>query len=122
MFFSENRSRSVSYLDVGKDAKRAGRVRPSVARRLDPVPEKHPPGVAKPHRKAEKPFGFSYEEQHWWVRLTGDRKVWKRRYSWFKSEQAASQALRAFAHKHGAQEWYRDLRAERRDERTGAGT
>jgi hypothetical protein len=105
----------VSYLDVGKDAKRAGKTRPSVARKLDPVPEKHPPGAAKPHRKVEKPFGFSYEGWNWWRRFAADNPFWKREYQWFKTEAARDQAMRSFAHRHGKDvKYYRDIRAERR--------
>lgn len=101
-------------MDIGKSAKHMGQKHPRDLRRIDPVPLRQTP-AAKPHRKADKPFGFSYEEFRWWKKFTSAGASWKRRFEWFATERAASQALRAFAHKHGSQEWYRDLRAERRN-------
>lgn len=104
----------MSYVDVGKDAKRAGRTKPSVARKLDPVPEKRPPGAAKPHRKAEKPFGFSYEEQWWWARYVGKEPTWRRHYVWFRTKRQAEQSMRDFTRKWAGDKYFRDIRAETR--------
>jgi len=108
----------MSYDDVGKSAKRSGVMRVNHVRKLTPVPERATP-AAKPHRKVEKPFGFSYEGWSWWRRFKGDAPFWVRCYSWFKTAAARDQAMRSFKHRFMKDEKYRrDLRAERRDERT----
>jgi len=94
-------------MEIGKSAKKMGHQHPRVVRRTDPVPARATP-AAKPHPKAKKPFGFSYEYHCSWRK---DRP-WHRRYEWFETDRAASQALQAFARKYGQQDWYRDLRPE----------
>lgn len=100
----------MSLIDVGKDAKRKGSVRPRDARRIDPVPEKLPPGAAKPQAKAVKPFGFSYEMGRFWRKPVS----WCRYFQWFETERARDQSMQSFAKKMANREWYRNLRAERR--------
>lgn len=99
--------------ELGKAAKHMGHQHPRVLRWTDPVPERATP-AAKPHRKVEKPFGFSYAAWNWWGRFAGENQGWKREYEWFKTEAARDQAMRAFAHKFMPSEYRRDLRAERR--------
>jgi hypothetical protein len=97
----------MSYDHVGKAAKRKGVMRFNHVRKLDPVPEKRPPGVAKPHRKVEKPFGYSYE-------MGIFSRSWRRYFQWFETEAARDQSMRALGKKIAGRDWCRDLRAERR--------
>ena len=73
--------------DVGKEAKRAGRMKPSERRRLDAEPERATPARGKPKAKA-KPYGYSYERSslHW---------AQKKFKVWFKTRAARDQSLRA---------------------------
>ena len=93
--------------EVGKAAKRMGHQHPSVLRRTDAKPERPTP-KAKPHRKAQKPYGYSYEDSWFW--RPGDQ--WKRRYVWFATERARDQALADFRKKTAGLKWYRDVRPE----------
>jgi len=95
----------MSYYDVGKDAKRLGRVRPSDGRKTDPEPERATP-AAKPHRRVAKPYGYSYEVKWLWERK------WHRQFQWFETERARDQSLAAFRRKAEKWGWYRDLRPE----------
>lgn len=97
----------MSYTDVGKDAKRMGRVHPRNARKADPVPERATP-AAKPHRKVEKPFGISYESRLWW--RAG--KPWKLHHEWFKTARSRDQSMKVWARKIAHMPtYYRDVRA-----------
>lgn len=96
-------------MELGKHGKLTGQKHPRDLRKTDPVPERATP-AAKPHRKVEKLFGFSYEYRSWWRK----GKPWERVYEWFATERAATQAFASFVHRFGKQEWYRDIRAEKR--------
>lgn len=96
----------MSYIDVGKDAKHMGRTKPSVARKLDPVPER--PTPAKSDRKIPKPYGYSYESRFWWT----TESSWSRQYCWFATKRARDQSMAAMRRNLTRWDWYRDLRAE----------
>jgi hypothetical protein len=83
----------VSYTDVGKEAKRTGKTLPRDARRLDPVPERKPPGAAKPHRKEDKPYGLEYSRR----RLKFGNTIWEAQVhrKWFAKRSSRDQALAA---------------------------
>lgn len=100
----------MSWDDIGKAAKRKGTLRVNHARKLDPVPEKRPPGIAKPHSKVEKPFGYSYEMGAFWRKPPS----WCRYFHWFETERARDQSMHDFKKKIAKRDWYRDVCAERR--------
>lgn len=78
----------MSYTDVGKDAKRKGTMHPKHARKTDPEPPRATP-KAKPHRKAKKPWGYTYET--YWA-FFGDRG-WDKREKWFDRKASRDQSL-----------------------------
>src|SRR6185312_378423 len=101
------RIRGFEVTEVGKAAKRMGHQHPSVLRRTDAKPERPTP-KAKPHRKAQKPYGYSYEDSWFW--RPGDQ--WKRRYVWCATERARDQALADYRKKTAGLKSYRDVRPE----------
>jgi hypothetical protein len=100
----------MGYDDVGKLAKRRGCTHPKHIRKIDPESPRATP-AAKPRKKAEKPFGYSYEfHWGWWSKAHSN---WERLYHWFETETARDQSLRAMQRKMTTSDLYRDLRAER---------
>ena len=71
----------MSFIDVGKDAKRKGALHPKHA----PVPEDRATPASHDKHKPEKPFGYRCDR-----RFLGGRWVEYRR--WFKSEASRDQA------------------------------
>ena len=101
--------------EVGKRAKRLGKVHPRVLRRI-PCRDRAVAN-AQAHR-VRRPFGFSYERAvRWW---TPECTRWIRQYAWFATRAAASQAMGAFERRlerneHEAmRQMYRDVRKEER--------
>ena len=101
--------------EVGKRAKRLGKVHPRVLRR---IPCRERPVAKAQARRVRRPFGFSYERAvRWW---TPESTRWIRQYEWFATRAAASQAMVAFdrrleRNEHKAmRQIYRDVRKEER--------
>lgn len=90
--------------DVGKNAKRMGKVSPYMAKRPYPEKEKVTPGVVK--RPKDRPWGFVYEYQkRWWA---GDgEKVWVEESRWYGTEKGRDQALKVFERQIKDRGWYR---------------
>lgn len=85
----------MSYLDVGKDAKRAGIEKPSVRRKLDPVPPPaKPPGKAKARSKTRKVFGYTFQRR---AKVGDEVKRWHTitHYTWYATEKQRNDAMRA---------------------------
>lgn len=89
--------------EVGKAAKKMGKQRAAVLKKLDPEPTRSTP-ARKKGKKEAKPYGFSYE-MHF-------GKNWHRYTEWFKTQTARDQAFAAFTKKHGKSEWIRGQRLE----------
>lgn len=87
-------------IDAGKDAKRSGAVKPSVARKVDGVKPTHAPGKTN----QAKPFGYEYQYR-WWK-----GKEWKTQRVWFRKRGHRDQAMADFrkGHRGILQDNYRD--------------
>ncbi len=77
----------MSYIDVGKDAKRKGATHPKHAE----IPPDAPTPKATKKAKPDKPFGFRYEHSFGY-RPNAPRK-WSERRRWFKTEAHRDQAF-----------------------------
>lgn len=80
-------------IDLGKDAKRAGALKPSTARKLEPSP----PAAKLPAKakggKTRKPYGYTYQRRH---RLD-DRAKWRTvtHYQWYATKRQRDDAMKA---------------------------
>ncbi len=89
--------------EVGKAAKRMGRQKAAVLKKLDPEPVRNTP-AKKNGKKESKPFGLSYEMKF--------SRGWKRYYRWFKTSTAREQAFDSFKKHYAHSDWVRGLQLE----------
>lgn len=90
-------------IDVGKDAKRSGAIKPSEARKVDGAK----PTRAAAGSKPDKPYGLEYEYRRFWPK----NAQWKTERQWFKTAQQRDYAISRFWNsKLRWMEYYRDVR------------
>lgn len=99
----------MSYMDVGKEAKRQGVARPRDARKLDPKPPAPKiPGKSAKGPKVRKRFGFTYEYRY--TRGTSEETTrWRKEthWSWYATAKQRDDAMRT------AGNWARGFRDTR---------